>query len=87
MVSKLLNNMNEISKSELKVKMFELLRKVQTTQEPLTITEFGTPVLVISPVKTKKKFRDVFAPYRNKIKNDPKVFDETSEEEWEALNE
>ncbi|MBN2414280.1 type II toxin-antitoxin system Phd/YefM family antitoxin [bacterium] len=58
--------MEYISKSRLKPKLLEYLRRVEETREPLIITSHNKPVLKIEPITTAMKVSDVFGSYWGK---------------------
>lgn len=73
--------MEYVSKSKLKPKLLEYLRKVEETNEPLIITSHNKPVLKIEPVHTTLKISDVFGAYWGKIQIPDDVM-EPETEEW-----
>ena len=59
--------MLEISKSALKAKMLEYLRRVEETGEDLIVTDNGRPVVKITAIREKRSVEEVFGPYRGRI--------------------
>jgi len=47
--------MQEIALSELPASLQDLLNQVQQTGNPITVTQDGTPVVTVYPVKTSKR--------------------------------
>ena len=79
--------MNEVSKSELKAKMFEYFRAVEKTGEPLLVKNSGVPVLLITKVGAARKASEVFANVRKKAKLASEVVNLSTEELWQTLKE
>lgn len=82
---KLENLYAKVQKGDLKAKMFEYLRKVEETGEPLLVTDHGTPTVVIYPYYTKLSVEEIFGPFRSKFKaiDDVKA---SENEEWGDLS-
>ena len=59
--------MKKVSKSKLKVKMFELLNEVETSGETLVVTDFSRPVLKIIPYRVKQTVDEAFASWRDGV--------------------
>ena len=59
--------MAKVSKSALKAKMLEYLRRVEETGEELVITDNNVPVLRIVPIKARRSADDVFADVRGRV--------------------
>jgi prevent-host-death family protein len=72
----------EVSKSELKAKMFEYLRQIQKTGEKLIVTDFGKPVLVILPYSAGKSVDELFADVRGKVALSDEVVLKSTADEW-----
>ncbi|HCE45307.1 MAG TPA: prevent-host-death protein [Lentisphaeria bacterium] len=71
-----------VSKGVLKAKMLEYFRRVERTGEEIIVTDHRTPVLRISPIKTKKRTVDeVFKDLRGKVKYYDDVM-KPETEEW-----
>ncbi|WP_420644737.1 type II toxin-antitoxin system Phd/YefM family antitoxin [Candidatus Leptofilum sp.] len=73
-----------ISKSKLKANMLRIFREIEASNEELTVTDHGVPVLKIVPIKNKKSIDELFAPYRGKMSytedlNTPTI------DEWEDI--
>ena len=60
--------MDSVSKSQLKAKMFEYLRNVESTGKPLLVTDDGEPVIQIFKFKKKKKISELFSEHRSNPK-------------------
>ena len=74
--------MDEISKSQLKAKMFEYFRRIESTKRPLVVKDFGEPVLVIYPYQKKQTLEQVFGNYRGKRLLNRKALLEPETEDW-----
>jgi prevent-host-death family protein len=59
--------MKKISKSALKARMLEHLRRVEETGEELIVTDRGRPVLRIVPVRERTPAAALFAGLRGKV--------------------
>lgn len=59
--------MSEVSKSVLKAKMLEYLRRVEETGEELIVTDNGRPVVKVVPIARRRSARDLFADVRGRV--------------------
>jgi prevent-host-death family protein len=59
--------MERISKSALKARMLEHLRRVEETGEELIVTDRGRPVLRIVPIPSRTPAAELFAGVRGKV--------------------
>ena len=75
--------MGKVSKSELKAKMFEYFRSLESKGGELIVTDFGKPVLKIVPFQEKKSSHELFSDIRGKIKLDRKAVLASTESEWD----
>lgn len=78
--------MDQVSKSELKAKMFEYFRKVESTKRPLVVSDFGEPVLIIHPYRKKQSIDELFGSARNNLSLDRDKLLESESEEWGELS-
>ncbi len=58
---------NTISKSKLKAKMLEVFRELEASGGELIVTDHGTPVLKISPIKPKSSVQELFGKVQGKV--------------------
>jgi antitoxin (DNA-binding transcriptional repressor) of toxin-antitoxin stability system len=72
-----------ISKSKFKAKALEYLRQVETTGEPLVITDHGKPALEIRRIA--KDERDPLEMLRGSVLRYDDPFEPVGVEDWEAL--
>jgi prevent-host-death family protein len=72
-----------ISKSKFKAKALEYFRQVETTGEPLVITDHGKPALEIR--KIAKDDRDPLEILRGSVLRYDDPFEPVGVEDWEAL--
>lgn len=73
-----------VSKSKFKAKALEYFRQVETSGEPLIITDHGKPALEIRRVAADK--RDPFEILKGSVLWYDRPFDPAvDEDEWEAL--
>jgi len=73
--------MEYISKSKLKPRLLEYLRRVEETREPLIITSRNKPVLKIEPIQTALQVSDVFGQWWGKTPIPDDVM-EPETDEW-----
>jgi prevent-host-death family protein len=59
--------MDKVSKSALKARMLEYLRRVEDTGEELIVTDHGRPVLRIVPMRSRTPAAELFAGVRGKV--------------------
>ena len=74
--------MQRVSKSELKARMFEFFREVERAGAPLIVTDYGKPVLQISPYVETKETADLFADLRGKVKIPRAIALASTADEW-----
>ncbi|MER2535440.1 MAG: type II toxin-antitoxin system Phd/YefM family antitoxin [Rhizobiaceae bacterium] len=72
-----------ISKSKFKAKALEYFRQIETTGEPVIITDNGKPTLEIRPVASDK--RDPFEILKGSVLRYDDPFEPVGLEDWEAL--
>jgi antitoxin (DNA-binding transcriptional repressor) of toxin-antitoxin stability system len=72
-----------ISKSRFKAKALEYFRQIETTGEPVIITDNGKPTLEIRPVAPDK--RDPFEILKGSVLRYDDPFEPVGLEDWEAL--
>ena len=60
--------MKGVSKSELKAKMIQHFRSVESSGEELIVTDYGVPVLKIIPLVSKKSLAQVFSELQGRVK-------------------
>lgn len=72
--------MEPVSKSALKARMLEYLRRVEETGEELIVTDNNVPVVRIVPIRRRLPARDVFADVRGRVVYHEDVLAPTSEE-------
>jgi len=78
--------MNQIAKSQFDGRTLELFKEVETSGQPLIVTEAGQPVLEIRPYKVPAPESDPMAALRGSVvylNYDP--FEPIGEDDWEAL--
>ncbi|GAB6064057.1 type II toxin-antitoxin system Phd/YefM family antitoxin [Deferrisoma palaeochoriense] len=74
-----------VSKSKLKPKLLEYLRRVATTGEELVVTDRGKPVARIVPYREEAE-EDVLASLRGTVVRYDRPTDPVGEDDWEALS-
>jgi prevent-host-death family protein len=80
----------QISKTLFKAKALEYFRQVETTGEPLIITDHGTPTLELRPIKTlsnAEKTQQILEKLRGTVLYYEDPFEPVGVEDWEALKE
>lgn len=61
--------MKTISKSQLKSRMLAVFRSLERSKEELIVTDYGKPVLKISPIQNNQITpNELFKPYRGKVR-------------------
>lgn len=73
-----------VSKSQFKAKALEYMRFVQQNNQPITITDMGTPVIQITPYKPVGKKSNLYA-LRGALLKYERPMDPVGLEDWEAL--
>lgn len=56
-----------ISKSELKIQMFQIFRQIEESGEELLVTDGQRPVLRIQPIPRKRTVEEIFADWQGKV--------------------
>ena len=56
-----------ISKSELKIHMFQIFRQIEESGEELLVTDGQRPVLRIQPIQQKRSVEEIFAEWQGKV--------------------
>jgi prevent-host-death family protein len=59
--------MTEVSKSVLKAKMLEYLRRVEETGEDLIVTDNGRPVVKVVAIRARTSIADAFGDARGRV--------------------
>jgi len=80
----------QISRTLFKAKALEYFRQVETTGEPLIITDHGRPTLELRPLKTltdQEKTQQILEQLRGSVVYYKDPFEPVGLEDWEALKE
>lgn len=72
--------MKTVSKSILKAKMLEYLRRVEQTGEELVVTSHGRPVVRVVPFSIKRTPDEAFGDLRGKVVYHEDIFIPTTDE-------
>jgi prevent-host-death family protein len=72
-----------VSKSQFKAKALEYFRQVETSGEPIIVTDHGKPALEIRRVE--EKTRDPLEELKGTVLWYDRPFDPVDEDEWEVL--
>lgn len=72
--------MQKVSKSTLKAKMLEYLRRVEETGEELIVTDNNEPVIRITAIRTRRPARELFADARGRVVYHEDILTPTTEE-------
>jgi prevent-host-death family protein len=72
--------MDTVSKSALKARMLEYLRRVEETGEELVVTDNNEPVIRIVPIRKRRPGSEVFADVRGRVVYGEDVLRPTSDE-------
>jgi prevent-host-death family protein len=72
-----------VSKSQFKAKALEYFRQVETSGEPIIVTDHGKPALEIRRVEEKK--RDPLEILKGSVLRYDDPFEPVGVEDWEAL--
>jgi len=59
--------MTTVSKSQLKAKMLEYFCQVEESGEELIVTDNGSPVVKVVPIRVRTSATDVFADVRGRV--------------------
>jgi len=78
------DSINRTSKGELKAKMFEYLRIVEDTGQPLLVTDRGEPSIIIYRYEAKKSVDEIFGALRKSFKEHNNIL-ESENSEWGEL--
>ena len=73
-----------LAKSKLKSKMLEYFRQIEDSGETIIVTNNGTPVLEIKPIKRRIPVSEAFADVRGKVQYHEDVMMPTTDE-WGDL--
>jgi antitoxin (DNA-binding transcriptional repressor) of toxin-antitoxin stability system len=73
-----------VSKSALKARVLESLRKVEETGEELIVTDDNRPVVKVVAIPARKPAREIFADVRGKVVYREDVLTPTTDE-WPEL--
>lgn len=74
--------MKTISKSQLKSKMLEFFRQVESSGEELIVTDFGRPVLKIVPFKERLSIDELFKDARANARISRQAAIQSTADEW-----
>jgi prevent-host-death family protein len=72
--------MQKVSKSVLKARMLEYLRRVEETGEELIVTDNNEPVIRITAIRTRRPAHELFADVRGRVVYHDDVLKPTTEE-------
>lgn len=72
--------MTEVSKSALKAKMLEYLRRVEETGEELIVTDNGRPVVKVVPIRARASAAEVFGDVRGRVVYHEDILTPTTDE-------
>jgi prevent-host-death family protein len=72
--------MQKVSKSALKARMLEYLRRVEETGEELIVTDNNEPVIRITAIRTRRPAHEVFADVRGRVVYHDDVLEPTTAE-------
>jgi prevent-host-death family protein len=72
--------MKKVSKSELKARMLEYFREVESTGEELVVLDRGTPVLKVVPIRKARTAAEVFGDLRGKARSLRAALEPTTDE-------
>ena len=74
-----------VSKGVLKAKMLAYFRQVETTGEPLIVTDHRKPVLKVEPIRPRLSLVEAFADVQGKLIADADDLMTPETDEWEEL--
>jgi antitoxin (DNA-binding transcriptional repressor) of toxin-antitoxin stability system len=74
----------QVSKSQLKAKLLEYLRAIESQDRELIVTDRGKPVLKISKYKTSPTTEELFGTMRGKVQYFEELTAPTAEE-WSEI--
>jgi prevent-host-death family protein len=72
--------MQKVSKSALKARMLEYLRRVEETGEELIVTDNNEPVIRITAIRTRRPAAESFADVRGRVVYHEDILTPTTEE-------
>ncbi len=72
--------METVSKSALKARILEYLRRVEASGEPLIVTDRGRPVLKVVPYRERTCAAELFADLRGRVVYHEDVLAPTTDE-------
>ena len=72
--------MDPVSKSVLKAKMLEYLRRVEETGEELVVTDNNVPVVRIVPIRKRRTAHEIFGDVRGRVTYHDDLLAPTSDE-------
>lgn len=70
----------EVSKSEVKARLLEYLRRVERTGEELVVTDNGRPVVKIVPIGRRRPAKDLFRDLRGRVVYHDDIMKPTTDE-------
>lgn len=73
-----------VSKSRFKAKALEFFRQVETSGEPIIVTDNGRPTLEVRPYSEKK--RDPMEALRGSVLRYDRPTEPVADDEWDAAN-
>jgi antitoxin (DNA-binding transcriptional repressor) of toxin-antitoxin stability system len=73
----------EISKSEFKARALELFRQIETSGQPLVVTDHGRPVLEVRPYRAPSA--NPLDLLRGSVTRYEKPTDPVAPEDWESM--
>jgi len=75
----------QVSKSRFKAQALELFRQVESSGEPLVVTDHGRPTLEVRPYRPVRPAADPLAELRGSVLRFDDPFAPVGENDWEAL--
>ncbi|MGM8930668.1 type II toxin-antitoxin system Phd/YefM family antitoxin [Salinicola halophyticus] len=76
-------HVNEVSKTEFKAKALEILRQVESSGDPIVITDKGRPAIEVRRYRADQ--RSPLDRLRGSVVELSQPFDPVGEDEWETL--
>jgi antitoxin (DNA-binding transcriptional repressor) of toxin-antitoxin stability system len=77
--------LRQVSKSRFKARALELFRQVETSGEPLVVTDHGRPTLEVRPYRPAQPAADPLEELRGSVLRFDDPFAPVGENDWEAL--
>jgi prevent-host-death family protein len=74
---------NHVSKSQFKARALEMLRTVETTGEPLVITDHGRPSVEVRPFRAAQE--DALVRLKCSVVSYSNPTDSVGEDDWEVM--